>query len=845
MWRATRRGLAARKVRLALTALAVVLGVAFTTGTFVLTDTLGAAIDRVFAQTGAGVDLVVQARSPFEEGGGRERLPDSLVGRIRAVPGVAAADGGVLGPATLVVRGRAVQRRGAPTIGMSWGAGGQVGPLATTEGRPPAGPGEVAVDAGTARREGIRVGDRVGVVATGAVQRYRVVGLLRLGDATDLGLVTVSAFDLRSAQRLFDAVGLVDQVNVRVAPGADRGAVRRAIEATLGPGYTASPALAAAREQQRPLDEALGVLADALLGFAAIGLLVGGFIIFNTFTILVAQRTRELGLLRAVGAGRRQVVTAVLAEAALLGTAAATAGLGAGIGLGRFLLWLLPRVELPVPVGEAVVLGRTVAAAFLVGFGVTVLAVLYPAWRAARIPPIAAIGDPVLPPGPRRARIWPGAAVLTGGLVVAAVGLLRVSETAQSVAVTFLGCFVAFCGVVLLGGAYMGPLARLTGRPLRRVGGVIGRLAAANAARNPRRTTATAAALVIGLSLVSLVAIFADSVKTSIRRAMSRGVRADLVISAPQLSGFSPRVRSITARTPGVEAAVAMRFGQALVDGRTELITGVTGEGLTRALDLDVSAGGISGLPGDGILVSERAARRGGWRPGDRVLVGPAGFGARELVVRGVFRNARVTGAFPVSLLVEVDTFETLVPGVQQDTLVYVAVEPDRARTAAVLRRRLARTYPNVEVVTAEGFRRAREQVVDQFLNVFVALLALSEAIAVLGIVNTLMLSVYERTRELGVLRVVGMTRRQVRAMVRGEAVVIAVLGSGIGVAIGVAWGWAVVRALEGRFVDTFSVPAARLGWFVVLSAIAGLLAALGPAWRASRLDVLGAIAQE
>jgi putative ABC transport system permease protein len=844
MWTATRRGLGARKVRLALTALAVTLGVAFTAGTLVLTDTLAAAIDRVFAQTGARVDLVVQARSPVGADVGGERLPDSLVARIRGVPGVAAAEGTVLGPATLVVRGRAVQRRGAPTIGMSWGDDPAVGPLRLVAGRRPLGRGETAVDTATARREGIRVGDRVGVVATGAREDFRVVGLLRLGDADDLGPVTVSAFALATAQRLFDATGLVDAVQVRIAEGARRAEVAAALRDLLGPAYQVRGALVVAREQQRPLQEALGVLSDALLGFGAIGLLVGGFIIFNTFAILVAQRTRELGLLRALGAGRAQVVGSVVAEGAVVGLVAGALGIGGGVVAGRTLLWLLPRLDLPVPVGPAVVQARTVLVGLAVGVGVTVVAVIGPAVRAARVPPLAAITEPLLP-GRRRVRLGPGLAVTAAGLGVAGYGIGRVADTPRAVAVTFLGCFLAFCGLVLVGPRLLRPVARVTAGPFRALAGVTGRLAAENAARNPRRTTATAAALVIGVSLVTLVAIFAASVRASIGRGIDRGVQADAVISAPQLAGFSPRVRAVAQRTPGVRAAVAMRFGRTVVDGRDELLTGVSTSGLTEALDLDVRAGSLRALRTDGVLVSARAARRGGWRVGDRMLVGGSAFGARELVVRGVFANARVTGAFPVSLLVGMRTFDSVVPGVPQDTLVYVRFEPDRPDAAAALRRRLHRSFPNVTLADRAEFRTEREAIVDQFLNVILALLALSGVIALLGIANTLVLSVHERTRELGLLRVVGMRRDQVRRMVRLEAVLIAVVGTAVGIGGGIAWGWAVVQALEGRFVDTFTVPVSRLAVFAAAGALVGVAAAAAPAWRASRLDVLAAIAHE
>jgi putative ABC transport system permease protein len=859
MWKATVRGLFARKVRLALTALAIVLGVAFVSGTYVLTDTLKQSFGTIFAQTAANVDLVVRSQAPFKSGGSsgdstaRARIPDAVVADVRGVPGVAAAEGSLQGYAQFVEKDgkTAIASGGAPTLGFSWSSrDAAVGPLHIVDdgtSRPPERDHEVAMDQGTARRNGFRVGDQVKVLSQGPAETFRIVGLFGLGNQFDLGGVSAAAFDPKTAQRVFDAEGLVDQVIVKVQAGTPIPTVRRAIERQLGPGYDITSATQVAAEIQKPVDQFLNTLNDALLGFAGIGLFVGAFIIFNTFTILVSQRTRELGLLRAMGASRGQVVGSVIIEAAAVGLLAAIVGFGAGILLAYGLLWLLPQLGLTVPDTSLVVIGRTVVACAAVGIGVTVVAALPPALRASRTAPIAAISD--LQPTGSAPLVWRsviGVLVLIAGAGIMAFGIAGDLQTEYAVAVAFTGGFVLFLGLVVLGPLLARRLSSVIGRPLPAVIGVTGTLARGNAMRNPRRTSATAAALVVGLGLVCLVAIFADSVKTSVRTSLASSVRADYIISAPQFAGFSPVVERLASSVPHIDAIVGLRFADAQVDGRSDTVTGANADGIDKAFDLAYTEGGSSGLESGGVMVSKHAADTYKVGVGRRLTVWFPRLGPQDLPVVGVYENRRVTGAFPVDVVVAADQFEQGFGGTQQDTLVYVTANPGHdASVGRGLTHDLAGPFPNVRVDTVDQYRAQREQTIDQFLNVFFALLFLSELIAILGIVNTLMLSVYERTRELGLLRVVGMTRRQVRRMIRGESVVIAVIGSVIGVMVGLMWGWAVVTALQGQFVDDFSVPATQLVAFVIVFGIAGVIAAIIPAWRASRLDVLDAIATE
>jgi putative ABC transport system permease protein len=382
------------------------------------------------------------------------------------------------------------------------------------------------------------------------------------------------------------------------------------------------------------------------------------------------------------------------------------------------------------------------------------------------------------------------------------------------------------------------------GRPLTGAFGVTGALARGNAMRNPRRTSATAAALIVGLALVALVAIFADSLKTSVRSALD-DVRADYILTAEQFAGFSPEVQRRAAAIPGVERAVSFRWGDARISDNDETVNGANSTGIDDVLDLRFVAGDASGLRRGGILLSDREAEGYDKQVGDRIAI-EFPLQRAELEVTGIYRTRRFSGAFPIDFIISQPLFERVFGGTQQDTLLYVKAEPGReAAVGRALERELGKAFPNVDIEDRPGYLQAREQTVDQFLNVFFALLLLSEVIAVLGIVNTLMLSIYERTREVGLLRTVGTSRRQIWGMVCGESVIIAVFGCAIGLLMGLLWGWGVTNALQGQFVDTFSVPRGQLLLFLVASVIAGLVAALLPAWRASRLDVLEAIAHE
>jgi len=902
MWKATIRGVIARKVRLGLTAFAIVLGVSFVAGTYVLTDTLGQSLDGVFNQLAHGSDLVVRSQSPFRpDSPSRVRLPESLVPRLREVPGVTDARGVLYGTAKLIDRaGRHVIRNGVNSaIGTSWTEG--LGPLTVVRGRAPEHAGEIALDDGTARRNGFRLDGPVEMVVTKGAERFRLVGTLALGTLRDPSAISFFAFDHATAQREFGADGLVDWVYVRVAPGTSPAEVAQRINTEFGYLDAKDPAVFA-RQVAQPTRLALGYVNDALLAFAAVGLFVGAFIIFNTFSILIQQRTRELALLRALGASGRQVVASVAVEALVIGVAAAAVGLLIGVELARFLLWLLGEHGFRVPDVGIVVLPRTIVVATIVGILVTVVAALIPALRAARTPPVVGISEarPVKPVPLRRRAIAGGVMVVAGAGVI--VFGLSGGDTGLVSAVTYAGAgaFVVFLGAATAGPAIARPLARVLGVVpvnvalsvsgavlaaaaivvgVRAAGdgswltaaaalavvaggallafagpmafGVLGVLARENATRNPRRTSATAFALVIGLTLVCVVSTFSSSARASLRSSIDRGVRADLVISDEQFAGFPTRVAEIAKAVPGVTASSAVRVENALTGtigtqtaARKARFAGVDASGLDSVLNLDYREGSAAGLASGGVLVTTAEADALGLHVGDQVQAQLPRGGIRALTVAGIFRNNQFTGSIPLDALVTREVLDSGNGAQLQDTFVYVRTAPGQS---AIVQRRLQHALRNefVRVDTRDGFRRRQEDVIGVFLNVLVALLMFSLVIAIVGIVNTLFLSVFERTRELGLLRVAGMSRRQVRRMIRGESVLVALIGCVIGLGMGLVWGWALNRALRSQGLVRFVIPVGQLALFVVFAAAAGVVAALLPAWRAGRLDVLEAVAAE
>ncbi|HEX5587414.1 MAG TPA: FtsX-like permease family protein, partial [Acidimicrobiia bacterium] len=727
MWKPTIRGLLARKVRLVLTAMAVLLGVSFVSATYVLTDTVKDAYDSVFAQSLSGVDLQVQGARPLGQGD-PQRVPESALGEVRAVPGVARAEGYVHGYAQFVgADGESIGGGGPPTIGTSWVDDGPFVLLDDGVSRAPRRAGEVAMDAGTAREHGFEVGDRVRVLLDGPAREFEIVGLFGFGDRFDFGAVTLAAFDLDTAQEAFNAPGALDAVYVQAEPGQRVTALQDRITRELGPGYEVLTSAEAARQQGEFVRTALGFFTLALLGFAAIGVVVGAFVIFNTFTILVAQRTRELGLLRAMGASGGQVVGSVVLEALLVGVVASAIGLVAGVLLGIGLLELLRGLGVELPDTTTVLVGRTIVVSLLVGIVVTVVASLLPALRAARVPPIAAINDDLgtRAQGSMTRRLLAGIAVIALGATLVVVGLVRaesVTGIVQQVEVVGVGAFVLLVGVVVALASVARPVAGAIGRPLRLLG-TSGVLARANAMRNPRRTAVTASALVIGLALVGLTATFGASAKASVRRDTAAGLRADFVVKTDGFAGFSPEVAERLAGLSAVTTVVPLQIADAAVDGSVDTVGALDPAHLDDVVSLDFVSGGVEGLDGEGggVLLDDVTAKRAGVAVGDVVAL-QLSRGVVDVPLRGVFRNDNFIGIFGQEIPIVVSPRTIDLGSVdRQDTVVFVNAAPgERATALAQMERALARDFPNIDVLTRDEFRTQQLEQVDQFLTVLI-----------------------------------------------------------------------------------------------------------------------------
>jgi putative ABC transport system permease protein len=845
MWRATIKSLLARKLRLLLTAFAVVLGVGFTAGTLVLTDTALASFDDLFGDVFEGTDVVVQAKAAFTpgpEGGGtgpeRNPIPEDVLDIVRAVPGVRAADGDVGGFAQIVdpESGEVIQNGGAPTFGNSWDP--DVTALTVTEGSPPAGPGHVAIDAGTARDHSLSVGEKIRVVTSTGTGEYTVSGIVKFGTSDSLLGATLALFDLPTAQRLFDREGAFDFIYVSGDPDVSPSTLASRIATSLPKGYQAITGTSAATEQTDQVNEGLGFLRTGLLVFAFVSLFVGAFIIFNTFNIVVTQRTRELALFRALGAVPRQVMTSVLFESALVGLVASLGGLVLGLGLAALLKVVLAGVGLKLPPTALVIAPRTVIVSLLVGTLITVVAAVSPARRASRVAPIEALRESIAPSASLRRRVIVGSLVTLAGIASLLGGLF--GDISNAAAVVGLGAAFTFIGVAMLSPLVAYPLAEAIGRPFR--GSISGKLGGENAKRNPRRTASTAAALMIGLGLVTFVAVFAASLKASVTATLDRVLTADLTLSSSQFQPFSPQIAKDLAAEPEFSAVSPYRQAEAKLGTATTFVAGVDPATIGQTMHIEMTSGSLEALSQPAtVLVSRTEAESKHLAVGDELEMQFARTGTQQLNVIGTFEPNQVLNDYTISL----DTFEANVAQ-QLDQIVFVdvasGVDPAQARQKV---EDGLKGYPGVEVSDQQEFKQQELAAVDQVFGIVYGLLFLSVFISLFGIVNTLGLSIYERVRELGLLRAVGMSRRQVKRMVRVEAVIIAVLGAVLGLVVGILFGWAMQQALANVGIDRLAIPAGQLVLFLIAAALLGVVAAIWPARRAAKLNVLEAIAYE
>jgi putative ABC transport system permease protein len=849
VFRAALKSVLARKLRLALTALAIVLGVGFVAGALVLTGTALSAFDDIFGEVFSRTDVVVQAKEAFQEtpagggGGGtqeRNSLPASLRDEVLALPEVRAADGSVNGFAQIVDprTGDVVSSGGAPTIGTSWDP--HTTPLEIRDGRPPSAPDDVAIDASTAREADLHVGDRVRIVTQTGSDPYTLTAIVGLRQADTIGGATFAIFELSTAQRLFDREGRFDQIYVVGAEGSSAASVARAVSAILPKGVEAITATDAADEQADQVRQGLSFLRIVLLVFAFVALFVGAFVIFNTFNIVVTQRTRELALLRALGASRRQVFGSVLLESVVVGLIGSALGLLAGIGLAFGLKSLLAVIGLELPPTGMKVGISTIAISLVVGTAVTVVASTFPARRASRVAPIQALREgSVAPTSSLRRRAIVGGALTAVGIGLLVSGLF--GGVSNAAAVVGGGAYLTFIGVAVLSPFVARPLAALIGAPAGGLG-MTGRLGRENAMRNPRRTASTAAALMVGLGLVVFVSVFMTSAKASAGKTLDEVLRADFILNSSQFQPFSPEVARSLASRPEFSAVSPYRQSEARVDGALTFPSGIDPNTIDLVIDVPMQAGSTDALRDpDTILIFRGIARTKHLNVGEMIDVRFARTGTRSFRIGGVYTDNRLLGDYAISLDAYRENFAE-----QLDSVAFVkTAEGVSTADARRVIDRAVKEFPNVEVNDQAQFKAQQDDLIDQVFAFVLVLLVLSVIISAFGIANTLGLSIYERVRELGLLRAVGMQRRQLGWMVVIEAVIVSLLGAALGIAIGIVFGWAMQQALADLGFSELAIPVGLLAGYAVVAAFLGLLASIAPAIRASRIRVLEAIAYE
>jgi putative ABC transport system permease protein len=849
MTRVALRGIAGRKLRTVLTSLAIVLGVAMVTGSFVVSDSISKGFDSVFSAAYRQTDAVVSGKALVDySASGNATLDEQLLARVRALPEVEAAAGAIMDlagnstAAKLIDRNaEPIQSSGNPTFGFGVDpTQPRFNPMRLAAGDWASGPDEVVIDQEAANSNGFVVGDRIRVAANGPIRWFRISGLATYGDVSTLGGATFAVFDVPTAREVLGIHGFT-AISVAARPEVSQAELIAALRKLAPETAQVKSAAEQASADKQGIDEFISFIRGFLLAFGGIALFVGAFVIFNTLSITVAQRTRELATLRTLGASRRQVLRSVVLEALVLGAAASAIGMAGGVGLAKGLTAVFSALGLELPQSDPVYAVRTFVIAAILGVGVTVVAGLFPAVRATRVPPIAAVREGAVIP--RKRRIGPalGAVILAAGAALLGYAVLggRIGSGSSLLALAGSGLLL-LVGVASVASRLVALLARILGAPSRRLGGVAGRLASENATRNAGRTAATAAALMIGLALVTFVAVLGAGVRDSFRNALDRQFDADYVITSQ--NGWSPFVAAAgdaAAKADEVTDATSIRSDRGLVGNAQVTVNAVdpaTLSGLYRFVWVEGSDETLARLEGNGAVVKQAFANDNGLAVGERfTLRNPSGKPV-ELVVAGVYQPPRV-GELLGGVVMGRELFDRSFARPQNAfTLV-------RGSTQEALERAVAE-FPDAKVATQAAFVRNQTSFVGQLLNLLYVLLALSVVVSLFGMVNTLVLSVFERTRELGMLRAIGMTRRQVRRMIRQESVVTALIGAGLGLPLGVFLGAAVTHAL-GEYGVEFSLPVGSLIAFTLVAIVAGMLAAILPARRASRLNVLAALQYE
>lgn len=838
------RGLLAHKLRMVATLFAVALGVAFVGGVLTLTDTMNRSFDDLFASAYEGTDAVVRSErtidSQFDGMGLRAKVDDDLAERVRAVDGVADADVTVEGYARIVdPGGDAVGNPafGPPTLGANWVDDEALNPFVVREGRPPEAAGEMVMDAGSASSTGYEIGDAVRVQTENVVEDFTLVGVVGFGTADSPAGGSYVLFTLEEAQRVVGEPGKANDVLAVGEEGTTQEQVRDAI-ATVAPGGTeVLTGAAITEESQDELRDALSFITTIFMPFAVVAVVVGAFVIYNAFSIIVAQRTREMALLRAIGASRRQVRRAVLIEAVAVGLVGSAVGFVLGLGLASVFVSVL---DLPDP--SLVLLPGSVITAVVVGVVVTVASAMVPARRASRVPPLAAMRDVAVDTSGRSlVRLVAGLAVAGLGLAFVVLGV--VSDELSSMGA---GLGLTFLGLLLLGPTLARPVGRLVGAPLARLRGTPGVLARNNAVRNPRRSASTAQALMIGVGIVAFFLVINASLRASIDETLDESFHGDFVVDSGTFGvvGLPTEVAERIGDQSEVELVAPFRFVPVSVRGDATAVVG-TDPGAFDLLDTRILRGAGDLAPGE-VVVESGVADEEGLAVGDRVEFDFLDTGERPLTVAGIYEPVAANGPTMGDYVVGLDEIAAAAPAATDLQVFVELVDGADAAEVEPALERLVDPYATAEVQSIDEYKDMIAGQLDVVLLFVLGLLGLAIVIALLGIANTIALSVLERTREIGVLRAVGMGRGQLRSAIRWEAVIIAVFGTALGLAFGLLGGWALFNALPAdEGFSTFDIPVGLLVVVAVVAGALGMFAAVGPAWRASRLDPLEAIHTE
>ena len=799
------RSLTAHKLRSFLTTLAILLGVAMISGTYVLTDQIDRGFTAIFADAYQGIDATISRKPSFSGGqmvGATQGLPASLVDDVSAVDGVGKADGYIAGAGAVAVNGKLVQTGGAPTLFFSVSEDTIDNSSTYVQGGKPDAPGEVSIVEKLATEQGLSLGSTLTVITDTGSEDVTVAGIFKFGAESSLGGSLLVQSTLEDASRWFDMEGRVSQIDVQAEPGTSPQTLVERIQPVLPDYAEAKTGEQAAADQTKSVSEAISqFLRPALLAFGGIAVLVGAFIIFNAFSMTVAQRRREFAMLRALGASRRQVLLVITGEALLMGALASVIGLFAGLGVAAGVNAIFKAAGIDIPSSGLVMEPRTVVVALVVGIVVTLLSAIVPALRATRVPPIAALQEGAVLPSSRFAKFTPlfAGVVAVLGVVLIALGMYGSGSTTSRLAVLAVGAVLIFVAVALVSKYFVGPVAATLGWPLQKLSPISGRLARDNTQRNPGRTAATASALMIGLGVVVFVAVFAQGLKSSFIDSVDKMVAADYVISGGNFLTLPEVTTRRIESVPDIDVAAGLNAQQVQADGDSIVpLYGVDPGAFTRVWQMDWLEGDdalLGKLTAESTLVEEQTAESLGVGVGDTVRVASVEGSSTELKVLGVYRDPIMLNG----LIVSDAAYSALFPKPQLFMVIAKrGANGDEAQTKKAIEAALADT-PTAIVRTTDEYKESIVGMINQLLNLLYGLLAMSVVISLFGIVNTLVLSVYERTREIGLLRAIGSSRRQVRSTVRYESVITSILGGVMGIVVGTAFAYVVISRFGGR----------------------------------------------